>query len=139
MPLVRISVYESTPSNQRKAIADAVYEATRQTIGIPEGDRFIIVSSHSEDELFVDPSFMGMKRTDRFVFGADLPWQGPHDRAETDIVRGSASGLHQAVGVDGDNVMTVLSENSHVDWSFGKGRAQIILNPPSWVHAGEAN
>jgi 4-oxalocrotonate tautomerase len=50
-----------------------------------------------------------------------------------------ASSLNQAVGVDGDNSMTVLSENSHVDWSFGKGHAQFILNPPSWVHAGEAN
>jgi 4-oxalocrotonate tautomerase len=42
MPLVRISVYDSTPSNQRKAIAEAVYEAMRQTIDISDGDRFIV-------------------------------------------------------------------------------------------------
>jgi phenylpyruvate tautomerase PptA (4-oxalocrotonate tautomerase family) len=33
MPLVRVSVSEPTQSSQRKAIADAVYEAMRQTIG----------------------------------------------------------------------------------------------------------
>jgi 4-oxalocrotonate tautomerase len=133
MPLVRISIYESTSSNQRKAIADGVYEAMRQTIGIPEGDRFIVVSSHSEDELFVDPGFMGMKRTDRFVLVQILLGKGR--TIEQALFAAIASSLHEAIGVDGDNVMTVLSENSHVDWSFGKGQAQFILNPPSWVHA----
>jgi 4-oxalocrotonate tautomerase len=135
MPLVRISIYESTSSNQRKAIADAVYEAMRQTIGIPEGDRFIVVSSHSEDELFVDPGFMGMKRTDRFVLVQILLGKGRTIEQKQALFAAIASSLHEANGVDGDNVMTVLSENSHVDWSFGKGQAQFILNPPSWVHA----
>jgi 4-oxalocrotonate tautomerase len=139
MPLVRISVYESTPSNQRKAIADAVYEAMRQTIGIPEGDRFIIVSSHRDDELFVDPGFMGMKRTDRFVLVQIFLGKGRTVAQKQALFAAVASGLHKAIGVDGDNVMTVLSENSHVDWSFGKGQAQYVLNPPSWVHAGVAN
>jgi 4-oxalocrotonate tautomerase len=135
MPLVRISIYESTSSNQRKAIADGVYEAMRQTIGIPEGDRFIVVSSHSEDELFVDPGFMGMKRTDRFVLVQILLGKGRTIEQKQALFAAIASSLHEANGVDGDNVMTVLSENSHVDWSFGKGQAQFILNPPSWVHA----
>jgi 4-oxalocrotonate tautomerase len=139
MPLVRISVYESTPSNQRKAIADAVYEAMRQTIGIPEGDRFIIVSSYRGDELFVDPGFMGMKRTDRFVLVQIFLGKGRTVAQKQALFAAVASGLHKAIGVDGDNVMTVLSENSHVDWSFGKGQAQYVLNPPSWVHAGVAN
>lgn len=47
MPLVRISVYESTSGLDRKAIADAVYESMRETIGIPEGDRFIVVAAQS--------------------------------------------------------------------------------------------
>ncbi|MFL6707865.1 MAG: tautomerase family protein, partial [Massilia sp.] len=34
-----------------------------QGLGIPPGDRFIIITEHGEDELFIDPSFMGMQRT----------------------------------------------------------------------------
>ena len=115
------------------------YEAMRQTIGIPEGDRFIVVSSPSEDEFFVDPGFVGMKRTDRFVLVQIFLGKGRTIEQKQALFAAIASGLHEAIGVDGDNVMTVLSENSHVDWSFGKGQAQFNLNPPSWVHAGVAN
>ncbi|MDX2591040.1 MULTISPECIES: hypothetical protein [Streptomyces] len=31
-----------------------------QGLGIPEGDRFIMISEHGEDELFPDPAFLGI-------------------------------------------------------------------------------
>jgi 4-oxalocrotonate tautomerase len=50
MPLVRISVYSSTIGTQRASIARAVYVAMRETIDIPEGDRFIVLTSHGARE-----------------------------------------------------------------------------------------
>ena len=67
MPLVRISVYNSMTAATKRLVADAVYDAMRATLGIPEGDRFIILSAHAPNELFVDPNFMGMNRTINFV------------------------------------------------------------------------
>ena len=67
MPLVRISVHDSMPVPTRRAVADAVYTALRNTLGIPEGDRFIVLSALSHDELFIDPTFMSMNRTDNFI------------------------------------------------------------------------
>lgn len=133
MPLVRISVYQSTQGHQRKAIANAVYEAMRETIGIPPGDRFLVVTAHGEEELFVDPGFMGMNRSERFVLVHIFLSQGRTVEQKQALYAAVAKRLREAIGIEGDDVMTVLTENSFVDWSFGKGKAQFVLNPPSWV------
>ncbi len=133
MPLVRISVYESTPLSDRKAIADAVYEAMRETIGIPEGDKFIVVTAHPAEELFIDPTFQGMKRTARFILSQIFLSQGRTVEQKQALYKRIAERLQDAIGVVTDDVMTVLTENSYRDWSFGKGVAQFVLNPPAWV------
>ena len=133
MPFVRIAVYESTPAAERAAIADAVYEAMRETIDIPAGDRFIVVTSHGKDELFVDPRFMGVARSERFVLVHITLSQGRTVEKKQALYARIAERLHNAIGVSTDDVMTVLTENTYTDWSFGKGVAQFVLNPPAWV------
>jgi 4-oxalocrotonate tautomerase len=133
MPLVRIAVGPSTPSAERKAIAGVVYEAMRETIGIPEGDRFVLVSTHGAEEMFIDPNFMGMHRSDRFILVHILLGQGRTIEQKQALFARIAAKLHEAVGVSTDDVMTVLTENTFADWSFGKGEAQFVLNPPAWA------
>ena len=137
MPFVRISTFKSSLPANRKAIANAVYEAMRETIGIPEGDCFIVVTAHEEDELFIDSSFMGMQRSDRFILVHITLSQGRSVAQKQALYAKIAERLQSAIGVAGDDVMTVLTENAYVDWSFGKGEAQFVLNPPSWVTKNE--
>ena len=133
MPLVRISVYSSTTSEGRAAIANAVYEAMRETIGIPEGDRFIVVTSHGHDEFFVDPHFMGLDRTERYVLVQIFLSRGRAVGTKQALYARLAERLHQAAGIPKGDVMIVLTENSYEDWSFGDGVAQYVLNPPAWA------
>jgi hypothetical protein len=49
------------------------------------------------------------------------------------LYRRIADQINQSLGISTDDVMTVLTENTYVDWSFGKGQAQYVLNPPAWV------
>ncbi len=137
MPLVRISVYSSTTNEQRRAIASAVYEAMRETIGIPEGDRFIVLTPHDENELFVDPNFQGMHRTSRYVLVQVFLSRGRTVKQKQNLYARIAARLQEAAQVPADDVMVVLTENSFEDWSFGKGEAQYVLNPPSWVSRSE--
>ena len=138
MPFVRVEVFDATSAATRAVIADAVYEAMRETIGIPEGDRFIVVSARGKDELFVDRAFQGMQRTDRFVLVQIVLSHGRSQEKKQALYRRVAERLHQSAGVPADDVMVVLTENNATDWSFGKGVAQFILNPPAWVQpAGE--
>jgi len=133
MPLVRIEVYQATPPAQRAQIANEVYEAMRETIGIPEGDRFIIVTAHDSNELFIDPKYMGMQRTEQLALVQIFLSKGRTAEQKQTLYTRIAERLRKAVGIAPDDVMIVLTENSITDWSFGKGEAQYALNPPSWV------
>ena len=133
MPFVRISVYAETPTDIRKAIADSVYEAMRETIGIPEGDRFIVVTPHGPNELFIDPHFQGGNRDQRFVLVHITLSHGRTVQQKQALYASIAQRIGQTAGVPADNVMTVLTENTFEDWSFSHGLAQFVLNPPAWV------
>jgi 4-oxalocrotonate tautomerase len=138
VPLVRVSVDESITREEREAIAQAIYDAMRATIGIPEGDKFILVTPHGPGEVFADPAFMGMRRTGRFILVQISLSKGRTVEQKQALYRQVADGLHRAAGVSTGDVMTVLTENTYVDWSFGRGEAQFVLNPPAWVkQAGE--
>jgi hypothetical protein len=67
MPLVRISLRAGKPSSYRAAISQQVYEAMLETLNIPDGDRFQIITEHNEGQLIADPNFMGMERSADFV------------------------------------------------------------------------
>ena len=131
MPLVRISVYEKIPAERRRIIASSVYDAMRATLGIPENDRFILVSGHSSDEISVDPHFMGMQRTEDFVLIHVTLRGGRTTEAKQNFYRETARQLKEQAGITTDNVMIVLSPNALDDWSFGGGEAQYVLNPPA--------
>jgi phenylpyruvate tautomerase PptA (4-oxalocrotonate tautomerase family) len=128
MPLVRISLRNKTTEDRRKAIAGAVYDAMRATLGIPDGDRFIVLSSHTEDELMVDPAFMGMKRSDDFVLIHITLRQGRSSEKKQSLYAEIAKFLGERAKVAPDDVMVVLAENGSDDWSFGKGEAQFLAN-----------
>jgi phenylpyruvate tautomerase PptA (4-oxalocrotonate tautomerase family) len=127
MPLVRISVDQATTPAERETIAQTVYEAMRASIGIPEGDKFILITPHGEAERFIDPGFMGMTRTSRHVLVQIVLRQGRSVEQKQALHAGIAQGLHKAVGVSTDDVMVVLNENTSADWSFGRGEAQFVL------------
>src|SRR3546814_20856787 len=49
-------------SAQKRALADALNQSLLQGLGIPEGDRFVVMSEHGPEELFLNPTFMAMER-----------------------------------------------------------------------------
>ena len=131
MPLVRISVYDTMPKERRRIVGAAVYDAMHETLGIPDGDRFIVLTAHSEDELLVDPSFMQMQRTSNFVLVHVTLRRGRTAEVKQAFYAAASSLLHERAAISPDDLMLVLSENELVDWSFGRGEAQYILNPPA--------
>jgi 4-oxalocrotonate tautomerase len=130
MPLVRISVYNSMTAATKRIVADAVYDAMRTTLDIPEGDRFIILTAHAPNELFVDLSFMGMNRTNNFVLVHATIRRGRSTEIKQAFYQQTARLLSERAAIEPDNVMIVVSENDLADWSFGRGEAQYVLNPP---------
>jgi phenylpyruvate tautomerase PptA (4-oxalocrotonate tautomerase family) len=131
MPLVRISVYDKTPAEKRRIIADSVYDAMRATLGIPENDRFIVITGHSGENISIDPGFMGMHRTENFVLINVTLRAGRSVEVKQSFYRELARLLEERAAISPDNVMIVLSPNSLEDWSFGRGEAQYVVNAPA--------
>jgi phenylpyruvate tautomerase PptA (4-oxalocrotonate tautomerase family) len=126
MPLVRISVFDQLAAERRKQVPRAVYDAMRAAIGIPEGDLFVLLTAHPEDELVVDPAFMGMRRTRDFVLVHITLRRGRATELKQKLYREITSLLAQRAGIQPDDVMIVLAENDSSDWSFGQGVAQYV-------------
>jgi len=49
MPLTRISLRRGKPAAYRRAIADSLYQAMRETFDVPENDFFVTISEHDAD------------------------------------------------------------------------------------------
>ena len=133
MPLVRISLQAGKPESYRTAIGQQVYGAMRETLQIPEGDRFQVITEHSGGTLVADPTFMGAHRSADFVLIQIFLSRGRTTETKQALYRSIADRLAQSPGIRPDDVMTVLTEVGLDDWSFAHGDAQYVLNPPAWA------
>jgi 4-oxalocrotonate tautomerase len=130
MPLARISIRKGKLTAHKRAIADGVYEALRETIRVPEGDRFQILAEHGDEDLIVDPHYLNIERSrDNIIIQIFLS-RGRAVEKKQALYRSIVERLHASTGVRKEDVMIVLTEVGTEDWSFGLGEAQYVLNPP---------
>jgi phenylpyruvate tautomerase PptA (4-oxalocrotonate tautomerase family) len=109
----------------------------RETLSIPEGDRFQVITEHSSTQLIADPSFMGAQRSADFVLIQIFLSRGRTTEAKQALYRSIAQRLANSPGIRPDDVMIVLTEVGLDDWSFAHGEAQYVLNPPAWARKEE--
>jgi phenylpyruvate tautomerase PptA (4-oxalocrotonate tautomerase family) len=117
---------------QKRALADALNQSLVQALGIPPGDRFIIISEHGEDELFLDPTFMDMKRgPDAMIItvliGAHRPLEEKRKLTET-LNRLVVA----ALDISPDDIFVALVPVPNENFSFGRGELQLAARPPQW-------
>lgn len=133
MPLVRIALQAGKPDSYKAALGSQIYEAMREVLNIPEGDRFQILTEHDSTTLVADPNFMGMQRSSGFVVIQIFLSRGRTTAIKQALYRSIADRLAKAPGIRPDDIFIGLSEVGLDDWSFGRGEAQYVLNPPEWA------
>ncbi|MFI9809463.1 tautomerase family protein [Streptomyces sp. NPDC052301] len=117
---------------QKRALADALNQSLVQGLGIPEGDRFIMISEHGENELFLDPAFMGMGRSSdamiiTLLLGAHRPL------ADKRAVAAAINKLMvEALHISPDDVFIALIPVPNESFSFGRGELQLAEGAPRW-------
>ncbi|BCJ34156.1 hypothetical protein Athai_16590 [Actinocatenispora thailandica] len=127
MPLVRISAPTTGSADTRRAIADGVHRALVDAIGIPDGDRFQLVTSYRPDEGIFDPHYLGIAR--RHVVAVEITLvRGRSDEQKRALYRRITEEL-VGVGVRSQDVLVTLTENDRADWSVGDGQAQLLDLP----------
>jgi phenylpyruvate tautomerase PptA (4-oxalocrotonate tautomerase family) len=119
-------------SEQKRALADALHRALMDAFGTPPGDRFVIISEHREDELFIDPNFPGMQRTERamivtVIFGAHRKLEEKRKLAEL-ITKYAVP----AAGITEDDITLLMLPVDNENFSFGKGELQLAEQAPRW-------
>jgi phenylpyruvate tautomerase PptA (4-oxalocrotonate tautomerase family) len=55
MPFARIDLLKGKTAEYRATLADVVYKGIVDVLKAPDGDRFIVISEHSPDNLLYDP------------------------------------------------------------------------------------
>ena len=124
MPLARIDLPAGKPPEYGRAVADVVYNAMIATLNAPKDDRFQVISEHSRDTLFIDPTYLGIERSaDALIIQLTLN-EGRTVEVKKAFYKAVADGLHERVGLRREDVFINLVEVKKENWSFGNGIAQ---------------
>lgn len=124
MPLIRIDLAAGKDAAYRRAISDVVYRAMRETINVPENDRFAIITEHSPENFVVDRTYLGIERSDATVMISITLNEGRTLEQKKAFYRAIAGGLQREIALRPQDVFINLVEVKKENWSFGNGEAQ---------------
>jgi phenylpyruvate tautomerase PptA (4-oxalocrotonate tautomerase family) len=126
MPLVRIDLRRGKSAAHKKAIADGVYRAMRETFTVPEEDRFIVVTEHDEDGFFYSKTYLNIERTDDLVMIQLTVTNSRNVDQKKALFARIVELLAQQPGLRAQDVFINLVEVDKANWSFGNGIAQYV-------------
>ncbi|MBN6051782.1 tautomerase family protein [Nonomuraea sp. RK-328] len=126
MPLVRIDAL-GTDTGRLDALSRAVHEALVETIGIPDDDRFHILTGHdgARSTLRFD-DYLGVHRDAGIVYVAITMRSGRTPAQKQAMYRRIAELAQAYAGTEPRNVFVTVTENEPIDWSLGHGIAQYV-------------
>lgn len=129
MPLARINLSSNVSPEAVRAISDTVYDALRNVVGVPEGDKFQIVTRHASDELiYPAEGYLGITYSPGIVF-IQVTWNtGRTVEIKKAFYKAIADGIHATTGVRKEDIVISLTDVAREDWSFGNGEMQYAPN-----------
>ena len=126
MPLVRISLKSGKSSDFKKELSQLIYEAMRETINIPESDKFQIISEHDENNLIFSPDYLGITRTEDIIMIQIVMNEGRTLDLKKQLYKKIADDLNNRLHIRKEDVFINLMEVPKENWSFGNGLAQYV-------------
>ena len=126
MPLARVSLRRGKPATYRKAILEGIYQALRETFDVPEGDRFMILTEHDEDDFVYDANYLGIRRSDDLVFIQITVSNTRPTAQKQKLYRRIVERLTENPGLRPEDIFINLVEVLPENWSFGHGQAQYV-------------
>jgi 4-oxalocrotonate tautomerase len=124
MPLVRVALRKGKSDGYKKAIGDGIYKAMREAFNIPEEDRFVVVSEHSESEFQFSTTYLDIARSDDLVIIQITANSGRTVEQKKALFARIAELLSEKPGLRKEDVFVNLVEVAKENWSFGNGVAQ---------------
>ena len=126
MPLTRVSLRRGKPAASRQAILEGLYQAMRESFDVPEGDRFMTLTEHDEDDFLYGADYLGIQRSDDLVV-IQLTVSNTRPVAQKqNLYRRIVERLGDNPGIRPEDVFINLVEVLPENWSFGHGEAQYV-------------
>ena len=133
MPVFHAHIPKGRFSREQKiAMGNALNQSLVEALNIPKGDRFIMISEHGDDELFIDPTFMDMERTQNAMIVTVMIGAHRPSSDKKALLAKITQLLEKDVGVSPDDVFIALIPVPNENFSFGRGVAQLADMSPKW-------
>jgi len=129
MPLVRIDLVKGLTEPQIAAVGNAIQRAMVETIGVPERDRFQVISEHAPNRFLYNRGYLGIERSDQQVFVQIFLSKGRTTEQKQALYATLVKYVSEDAQLRPQDVAVVLTENTREDWSFGNGVAQYVVLP----------
>lgn len=124
MPFARIDLAKGKSAEYRRTIGEVVYDAMLDALNVPKDDRFQVINEHEPENFFIDPSYLGISRTEDCVVIQLTLNAGRGVEQKRSFFKAVADGLHKRLGLHREDVFISLVEVAKENWSFGNGEAQ---------------
>jgi len=125
MPLLRFDVIEGRDEKELKALLDATHRAILEAFGVPERDRYQIVHQHPAHEMIIEDTGLGFERSKDLVIISVTSKQRTEEQKQA-LYKLIVKELGESCGIQPNDIMISIVENSNADWSFGMGEAQFL-------------
>ena len=115
MPLARIEVRKGRPAEEVAAIMEAVYQAQREALKVPEGDRQIRYIEHKPEHFAVPPG-----KTENYTFVEITLFPGRSLEAKRKLYQSIVRRFGE-LGIEPSDIFIVLNEPSLDNWGIRGG------------------
>ena len=123
MPLTYLTLKKGKPVGYRDAIHASVKSALLEVFALPADDYSGVTLQVEPDEMYYDPNFFGMPRSDDTVF-MDMSWNRRTPELKMKLYEKIADNLEASPGLSRSDIMIVVKETSPENW---------------WVHGRSIN
>lgn len=126
MPLMRIDLVKDrrTPEEIQKVMQIA-YDLTRDAFGVPEDDRFQVVTQHEPYEMCLKDAGLGIERTDDVVLIEILSTPRSMGQKKA-YVQKAVKVFKDEINLRPEDLMITFATNHAEDFSFGYGKQQFL-------------
>jgi hypothetical protein len=125
MPLVRIDVIKGRSSAEIECLLDAAHRAVVGAFGVPERDRYQVLTEHEPTRIRIEDTGLGIARSAQVVLISVTSRPRARD-AKLAFYRLLCDELQSACSIGAHDVVVNVVTNTDEDWSFGLARAQFL-------------
>lgn len=125
MPFLRFDIIEGRSDTEIAVLLNAAHAAMVEAFGVPGRDRYQVVQEHAPGHVRAEDTGLGITRSRKLVM-LQVTSRARTTEAKQIFYQLLCKGLLQDCEIPPDDVIVSFVTNSDEDWSFGRGRAQLL-------------